>query len=352
MSFIYDEASIGNIIYNSLLELKIDIKVNKKKNERKFNDDLRLLISEILYIVRYVKYDPYTRQTLIIYIGAGPGFHLVKLMKMFPFISFDLYDDKELHVDLEKYIIENTEQVNIYREKFTLETCSRYENKNDDIYLITDFKDVKFMVDPPYTNDGKYDEIKREFQREKELSYAADMELQKNICISLNPINAFLRFRPTHYYLNESPENAIFEYFNGTIYLMIYNDYKSTESRLVVDDFNNTKFKWNYKDYQYRLNYFNDIKRESLLKNPFTNDNTPLPNQGGNKFEFVMMFYIILEYFSSIGIKSPRITDIFNFYINFLVVETCSKIPNMFKECAIEDNTNEDGPSADLYEEN
>lgn len=350
MSLSYSEANIGNLIYNSLLELRTEIKVNKKKNDRKYNDNLRLLISEILYIVRYIKYDPYGKQARIIYIGAAPGFHLVKLMKMFPFIYFDLYDDQEFHSDLERYISENNEQVTMYRELFTLETCSRYEDRNDDLYLITDHKDIRFMVDPSYTTDGRYDEIKRAFQREKELSYTADMEFQKNICQSLNPTNAFLRFRPSHYYAGESPDPAIFEYFPGTIYLMIYNDYKSTESRLVVEDFTTTNFKWNYKEYQYRLNFFNDEKRESLLRNPFTNDNTPLPNQGGNKFEFVMMFYVILEYFSSIGIKSPRITDICNFYINFMVVETCTKIPNMFKECAIECGDQE-GPDADLYEE-
>lgn len=349
MSFSYDEATIGNLIYNSQLELKTDIKVNKKKNNRKYNDDLRLLISEILYITRYVQYDEYGKLPRIIYIGAAPGFHLVKLMKMFPFILFDLYDDQELHPDLERYISENPDQVTMYRERFELTTCSRYEERNDDIYLITDFKDIKFMVDPPYVEGGGYDDIKRAFQKEKELSYTLDMEFQKQICIILNPKNAFLRFRPSHYYQDESPDTAIFEYFPGTIYLMIYNDYKSTETRLVVEDFSNTGFKWNYKDYQYRLNFFNDQKRESLLRNPFTNDNTPLPNQLGNKFESVMMFYALLEYFSSIGVKSPRLTDICNFYVNFIVVESCSKIPNMFRECAIEEDKG-DGPDIDLYE--
>lgn len=351
MSSLYEKTTIENIIYNSLLELRPEIKVNKKKNERKYNDDLRLLISEILYIVTYINYDEYGKQPRIIYIGAAPGFHLVKLMKMFPFILFDLYDDQELHIDLERYITENSDQVTMYREKFTVETCSRYEDTNNDIYLITDHREVKFMTDPPYTTDGNYNEIKNLFQKEKEISYAADMELQKQVCLSLKPVNAFLRFRPSHYYERESPELAIFEYFPGTIYLMIYNDYKSTESRLVVKDFSSSEFKWNYKAYQHRLNYFNDERRETLLRNPFTNDNTPLPNQGGNKFEFVMMFFVIIQYFISIGIKSPRITDICNFYTNFIVVESCNKIPNMFMECSIQGTKEDDGPDADLYEE-
>lgn len=350
MSLAYGEPGIDNIVYSSMLQTRETIKVNKKKNDRKFNEDMRLLLAEMMYITRYVDFDPYGANTRIIYIGAAPGFHLIKLMKIFPFIKFDLYDDQELHPELEKYINENGDQVSIYRELFNLETCSRYDEYDDNIYLITDFRDPKFMKDVPYTNDGTYDELKRKFQKEKEISYSADMELQKLICQRLTPINAFLRFRPSHFYAGESPDPAIFEYFSGTVYLMIYNDYKSTEGRLVVTDFTNEKFKWNYKEYQHRLNYFNDEIRESSLKNPFTGDNTPLPNQGGNKFEFVMMFSIILDYFSSIGIESPRITDISKFYIDFMVVETCSKVPGMYAECEKEEQT-EDGPSADLYED-
>lgn len=348
MSLSYGECDIGNLIYSSLLEPQKDIKINKKRSERKYNDDLRLLLSEMLYIIRYVDYNPDREDTTIIYIGAAPGFHLVKLMKMFPFIKFHLYDDQDLHCDLEKYISENGEQVRMFREKFTLESCDMYEGRN--VYLITDHKEVRFMSDLPFSKEEGYLESKRLFQIEKEQSYLNDMEFQKEICKKLNPKNAFLRFRPPHYYDGESPEIAIFEYFPGTVYLMIYNDYKSTESRIVVENFTDEKFKWNYKEYQYRLNYFNDNKRESLLKNPFTNDNSPLPNQGGNKFEFVMMFFILLEYYASIGIENPRVSDIFNFYTRFLVIESCSDIPNMFKECEIAVNTVE-GPDADLYEE-
>lgn len=348
MSLVYGPCDITNLVYSNSLKLRTDIKVNKKKDERKFNDDLRLLMSEILYITRYVDYQD-SKPIKIIYIGAAPGFHLVKLMKMFPFIIFDLYDDEELHPDLERYLIENENQVTMYREKFTLETCSRYEEALEDIYLITDNREVRFMKDPIFPKDSYYSEVKEQFQKEKEASYLQDMEFQKEVCKKLEPCNAFLRFRPPHFYEGMSPEPAIFEYFSGIVYLMIFNDYKSTESRIVVNDYVNDKFKWNYKDFQHRLNDFNAEVRESLLVNPFTNDSAPLPNQLGNKFETVMMIQLLIEYFKTIGYDNPRVTDILKFYTDFLVVETCSDIPGMLKECSIE--RVDDEIDADLYEE-
>ena len=108
--------------------------------------------------------------------------------------------------------------------------------------------------------------------------------------------------------------------------MMIYNDFKSTESRLAVTDFSNADFKWSTKSYQYKMNYFNFKVRESLIINPFSNDNTPLPNQLGNKFETVMMIKIILEYFMTIGIFKPRISEVISFYSEFLVAESCREV--------------------------
>lgn len=348
MSLLYGPCDITNLVYSSSLKLRQNIKVNKKKDERKFNEDLRLLMSEILFITRYVNYED-DKRIKIIYIGAAPGFHLVKLMKMFPFIQFDLYDTEDLHPDLEIFLEENKSQVTMYRMKFTLETCVNYEDSLDDIYLITDNRDVKFMKDPIFPNDAHHNEIKRNFQMEKEASYFLDMQLQKEICKRLTPVASFLRFRPPHFYDNVSPQPAIFEYFNGIVYLMIFNDYKSTESRIVVTDYSNDKFKWNFKDFQYRLNDFNAEVRESLLVNPFTNDSSPLPNQLGNKFETVMMIQLLIEYFKTVGYENPRVKDVIKFYTDFLVVETCSDIPGILKECSIQENENYD---IDLYEAN
>lgn len=339
MSLSYGASDISNLVYNNSMSLKADIKVNKKKNERKFNNDLRLLLSELLFITRYVKYD--MKYPKIIYIGAAPGFHLVKLMKMCPQIFFDLYDDQPFHEELEQYAHEYPDQVTLFREKFDIKTCDKYDASGYDLYLITDHRDPKFMEDPIFPRDAKHNEIKKKFQEDKEKSYFDDMEFQKQICKRLNLIYAYLRFRPPHFYTGVTTEPATFNYFYGTIWLMIFNDYKSTESRIAVDDFTSDNFAWNYKDYQYRLNYFNDEVRESLLLNPITKDQTPLPNQLGNKFETVMMFQIIKEYFAAIDLESPTVDDLINFYVDFLVVETCSDVPGIFTGCDFL-NKNED----------
>lgn len=335
----FGQSDISNLVYSDVLKIKPFITVNKKKHERKFNNDMRLLLSEVMFITRYVETDKDPR---VIYMGAAPGFHIIKLMKMFPTIKFDLYDNEPLNKELEHYIGENPDQVIFYDEKFNLNTCDRYTDPSENIYLITDHRDPEFMKDPIFPKDEYHNEIKKQFQEMKELSYADDMDFQKKICQKLLPKFAFLRFRPPHFYEGKSPESAIFEYFYGTIWLMIYNDYKSIEARIAVDNFDNDSFKWNYKAYQHRLNHFNDEVRESLLVNPITKDTTPLPNQLGNKFETVMMMQIIKDYMVANNHTSPRIQDLMKFYIDFLVVETCSDAPGVFNNCNIDNCDNEE----------
>ena len=332
----YGQPDITNLVYNNTIEQLVIhsgnteiFKKDKVNRERKYNNDMKLLLAEINFINRYVNCDNGT--PLIVYIGSSPGFHLVKLMKMFPFIKFHLYDPISPHPELEKYIEQNEGQVKFFKELFTLETCDRY--KENSFYLITDFKDDKYTKDPYFAQNY---EAKKLWQLEKEKSYNDDMELQKQICIKIKPIFSFLRFRLPHYYGESDDENVSFEYFHGVIWLMIYNDMKSNEARIAVNDYSESDFKWNYQIFQYRINYFNIVMRESLLLNPFTNDQSPIQNQLGNKFETVLMIKIILEYFKSIGYVSPRQSEILDFYSNFLVAETCSDVAEICEESKYE----------------
>lgn len=357
MEVIYGQCDVKNLVYSDILRPLEDIKVSKKKHERRYNDSMRLLLAEINFITTYIEKDE--KDVRIIYMGAAPGFHLVKLMKMYPFIKFDLYDDQELHPDLQHYINENADQVNHYPELFTVELTGRYTNpkSEDDIYLITDHRDPKYMKDPIYPGDN---EAKMTLQIKKEESYANDMEIQKQICIALKPIYACLRFRPPHYYTSgpmtlAEGEKPIFEYFFGVAWLMIFSDYKSTETRLVVNDFDNVKYGWNFQTYQYRLNRFNDEVRENFLLNPLTKQTTPLPSQLGNKFEPIMMMQIIIDYMQSIGITDIRISSLMKFYEKFLVVEYCSDISGMYSGCSFEkvhvENADDAGPQCEYVDD-
>lgn len=332
MSLSYGQPEITSIVYSSDIRADSMIKVNKKKIERKSNDDLRLLFSEMNFIHRYVNLAD--RPVRIIYIGAAPGFHLIKLLKLYDFLSFDLYDDQELHIELQLYIQKNSDQVRFFKEKFTVETCARYSQVDEDLYLITDFKEVRFMQELPFTNKEDYNVLKEQFQADKEISYAEDMQLQKEICKNLPLVAAFLRFRPSHFYEGKTAENAAFDYFNGVAWLMIYGEINSVESRLAVTDFTTEDYKWNIKNYQYRLNHFNAEMRESLLLNPFTQDTTPLPHQLGNKFETIIMIKILMEYLNCTGYLDPRVVDVVKIYKDFIVLETCSNLEG-FLECSI-----------------
>ena len=334
MSLTYGEPKFENLLYSDRIRESAYIKVNLKKNQRKFNEDLRLFAAELMFLLLYIKPEE-IKINRIIYIGAAPGFHLVKLMKMFPDLKFDLYDDQELHEELLKYISENGDQVIRYREKFTVDTCERYDDKSDNLYLITDHRDHELMKDPIFTGVEDVTTAKEKFHRIKEESYMQDMELQKEVCKRLQPLVAFLRFRPPHFIDGVSVEPATFEYFKGIATLMIYNDYKSNEGRLIVTDFTNDKFAWNYKSYQHRLNHFNDEIRESMLLNPFTNDQTPLKNQLGNKFETVMLIFLLKKYFELQNHCNVKSDSILSFYTNFVIAESCSGLKGMFQICDV-----------------
>uniref|UniRef100_A0A6C0BFA1 Cap-specific mRNA (nucleoside-2'-O-)-methyltransferase n=1 Tax=viral metagenome TaxID=1070528 RepID=A0A6C0BFA1_9ZZZZ len=337
MALLYKEAKVQNLVYSGKLEELYKIKVNLKKNQRKYNEDLRLFIAELFFLLHYIKPEE-KKVNRIVYIGASPGFHLCKLIKMFPDLKFDLYDDQDIHPDLYQISLDNSEQVIFYKERFTIETCERYNTTVENIYLLTDHREPRYMKDPIFKKDEDGNLLREAFQNEKENSYTDDMNLQREICKKLKPLIAYLRFRPPHYYEENSSQNASLEYFKGDVILMIYNDYKSTESRLIVTNFDDDKFLWNYKSYQYRLNYFNDVVRESLLANPFTNDQTPLKNQLGNKFETVMLIYLLKCYFELQGITNIKSDSVISFYTGFVIVETCSSIPGMIQNCDINEN--------------
>ncbi len=351
MSFTYGVPSFDSVLYSNKLKEQYTIQVNTKKNQRRYNEDLRLFCAELLFLMLYIMHED-IKTNRVIYIGAAPGFHLVKLMKMFPYLKFDLYDDQPIHSELELYIDENPDQVKIFREKFTIETCTHYKNTDENIYLITDHRDPQFMVDPIFTNVEDKNKAKRDHQKLKEASYLEDMTFQKDVCKELNPKVAYLRFRPPHYYEDESVENPTFQYFKGNIILMIYNDYKSTESRLVVTDFSDDQFNWNYRKYQYYLNNFNDEVRESLMLNPFTNDQTPLKNQLGNKFETVILMYLLKQYFKLQGITNVKSDHVIRFYTEFVIAESCASLSGMFKTCDInvENDEENNGNNGDNVE--
>jgi len=332
MSLAYGTPQIEKVLYSERLKELVDIKIDIKRNQRKYNEDLRLFTAELLFLIYYIE-PVKNKNNRVIYMGAAPGFHLVKIMKMFPDIMFDLYDKENLHIELQKYVNDNPDQVTYFDENFSVETCKFYEETEDNLYFMTDHRDPEFMTDPIFTYSKDKNDEKQKYQVKKEESYKHDMDLQMEICKVLKPLYAYLRFRPPHFYSGLSPKNASMEYFSGTLFLMVFNDYKSIEGRLVVSNFDNCDFLWNYESYQYRLNYFNNEVRESMLKNPFTFDQTPLKDQLGNKFETVMLIYLLKEYFKLQGQLTIKSSSIINFYKNFIILESCNELNGMYDVC-------------------
>lgn len=369
------------LIYSSHLGNISSIKVNLQTNQRRYNEQLRLFASNLYFLSLFIKpinYDDIiivngVEQTRIknrvIYVGNNPGLQLMKIMTMFEDLYFDLYfyieSGTKVDNEILDFINKNSNRVKHYNRSYDVnEDYKKYvivktdengkelrtQTKNEFIYLLSDIRDLNFHTDPTSIHGKDKYEEKMKFQMLKEESYKKDMELQMSITKSLVLTAAYLRFRPEHFYEGITKPGTYFTYYEGLVNLMIYNDMKSTESRLVVTDFNNDKFKWDCEIYQHKMNYFNDKVRESFLINPFTGDQSPLNFQLGNKFETVMLMYLLKQYFYIQGITNVKSNNVLKFYTNYVIAESCTSISGT--NCEIETNSdNEEQEEEDNYDE-
>ena len=292
--------------------------INKSENRFYDNKDIKMLSTIIFFINKYVTIE--NKKVKILYINALPDKHLVKLLLMYPFLYFDIY----VNYELDKELV-NNDKVNIYRKEFTIDDANLYkDNEEFDIYVITDHK-VDFHLRNETYN-------KEEFKIVKEKSYEEDMKNQYDFCKIIKPKAANLIFRPPKF-INTVDIN--YSYFNGEIIATIFNSSFSNSSRLIINNLDgeynwNEIYKWNLVVYTNKLNYYNNVVCKYLLKNPFTNDNTPLPNQIGNKFEYVILFMILRDYFISIQNPLPSLYDVLSLYTNFFIKEKLNERKYIF----------------------
>jgi hypothetical protein len=285
--------------YNS--SLSVITNKSKYKEYSKINPilrvedtDLKLIAAELNFLNLY--FEPSSKKAICIYIGAAPGNHIPKIAKCYPEITFHCYDANPVQ-------FKASENLQIFLEDFSLETISKYSDK-DDIYVITDFvnRDLELIV------SGE------DQQQRKERIINEDMKLQMEWMKKLKPKVAFLFFRLPHFYKNLTTNN-ILEYLNGNVYRNIFTPPKTIECRLVVSDFDSVN-SYDFERYEKILHYWNDVIRENNLNNPITDDNTPF-EEYGNTFDYLMLFWIIKEYFITRGhlhVKKEDILALYRFF--------------------------------------
>lgn len=165
---------------------------------------LKLLFSELLFLAKHAK-----EGDVIIYIGAAPGYHINKLVEMFPKCHFELWDPRASQV-------KPTNNVKIYQEKFTDTTAKQYVNTGKEYLLLCDIRNLE--IGEHKSNIKEMDKIVME-----------DMSLQKEWCRMINPRKAYLKFRVPY-------GIKTIEYLSGTLYLQPFAPL-STETRLSTSDY-------------------------------------------------------------------------------------------------------------------
>ena len=118
--------------------------------------------------------------------------------------------------------------------------------------------------------------VKRELKGVTEKSVINDMELQASFMEYMKPSKALLKFR-TPYYDDEycknqrtdKNEKCYFPYYKGKLLLQPYAPISSTEMRLVTDAAQDRYYKYDCKEIEYKMFYFNTEVR---------NKQTPLKN--------------------------------------------------------------------------
>lgn len=192
----------------------------------------KLLMSEIGALV---KLDPSIRYTAV-YAGAAPGNHTPLLAKLFPNITFHLYDPS-------KFRISETDRIKIFNVCFTDEIAHLYTPATHD--------QLVFICD-----------IRRTFD---ERMVWEDMQAQMRWHEIMQPKLTSLKLRlpwPGNGVIAQS--NTI-EYLSGDIHLPIWGRHNTTESRLVIEQgVHSGTCMYDCLAYEEEMCYFNRVVRPSL----------------------------------------------------------------------------------------
>ncbi len=286
-------------------------KINEDRITRIEDNNLRLLSTELQFLNLYYLPSNVEEKSILIYIGAAPGVHLAKLIQCYPELEYHLYDSQPFSKELKEYS-NNTDDTKIvfFEQNFGYDDISRYQGIQREIYVITDFENRHIPSDLTIKREPNK-EIKSKLAAEKEKIINDDMLLQMEWMKQLRPKMAYLKFRLPHYYEGVST-TRYFEYFTGTVFKTIFSKSKTIECRLAVSDFDRT-IKYNFKKFEEIMHYYNDITRESNITNPILLNGTPF-GRYGNKFDILVFFWILKDYYITRGHLHPRASELIKLY--------------------------------------
>jgi len=253
----------------------------------------KLLLSEIQLFTKICKTLNIKKLSdyIVVYIGAADGTHLPILFKMFPELSWLLYDPNKFNNNVKG---DNVKKFNQFFLDETVEHVKKNNINNKKIILISDIR-----VEPT------------------EEQIMSDMINQANWGMEMNAIFMYLKFRLPYdlennfipkslndlkfnkKYINNPDlisDNTL--YLDGILYLQLYPPPYSTELRLFVKQDNNGKYNlksYNHVDIENKLFFYNSKVRGTAKVEEYEFLNC-IPGYTNN-IENVMDYEIFKQYY-------------------------------------------------------
>lgn len=207
---------------------------------------LKLLMSEILFLTKITNQIRKNKSNLghkvikkVVYVGAAEGYHTAYLADMFPDFKFDLWDQRE-------FDIKDRPNITLFNRLFLDSDADNYVAEGSNIVFISDIRNLDVGVAQRSGDMVQYNMI-----------INSDNEKQMKWCQIINPIAAYLKFRPPY-----NPGKT--SYLDGTIYLQSYSPL-STETRLYTTNYDKM-VEYDNTEFDEKLAYFNCYDRANVNK--------------------------------------------------------------------------------------
>lgn len=227
----------------------------------------------------------------VVYAGAATGQNIGLMARMFPMITWHLYDTGNF--DMKALTLDN---VIIYRKYFTDETMEEWRIKVLDgmkIFFISDIRTVGVEHIKKMTNEMYEQKIREE------------MDMQQEWVEVINPYRASLKLR-LPYYNQEVPSSRTMEYLAGIIIKQSFAGPTSSETRLIPmrnEEGNYHRVVYDNSDYENKMYYYNVVLREhGRYFNPITKgEDYDDDGEMVGKFEDAHLIYVLDNYLTFCG---------------------------------------------------
>jgi len=247
---------------------------------------LKLFISELLFLTNY--YDQ-SEVSDVIYIGAAPGDHIPILSKLFPSITFHLYDKSEFRPQ-----VYGNDKIKIYNKYFDIMDIEEWKEKP--CILISDIRTVTYDSKKTKVSDMKKNEV----------IVWNDMNLQRKWVEEIKPIYSLLKFRLPYAEKFELEKGRTRKYLDGIVYIQPFCKPSSSESRLCVLGKQITERDWDILEYEQKLFFHNSERRcKHSFENPIHKDEMYVYPELGlfNDYDSIHFTHTVADYMKKIGRK-------------------------------------------------